>query len=301
VPYNKFSAHLRGVFGCRVHRVAVDGGFTCPNRDGTAGVGGCIYCDEAGSRAAYVAPARPIREQVRRGIERMRRRFKAQKFLVYFQPYSNTYGPVEQLRALYDEALDHPDVVGLMVGTRADCLGPGVLDLLAEYHRRTYFWLELGLQSVRPGTLEWIGRGHDPRTFLHAAREAKARGLRVCAHLILGLPTDKPADYLMAVDMLNWLAMDGLKLHCLYVTENSRLGKLFGVRPFPLPTFHEYVQWVCDILERLHPRVAIERLTSDVDASNLVGPFWLIDKRAVIEEIEAELARRGTRQGSRCQ
>jgi hypothetical protein len=297
--YNNLSAHLREVFGCRVQRVAVDGGFTCPTRDGTVGSGGCIYCDGAGSRAAYVEPQLPIREQVRRGIEQMRRRYKAEKFPVYFQPYTNTYAPVERLRALYDEALDHPDVVGLMVGTRADCVDREVLDLLEEYHRRTYLWLELGLQSASNRTLNWIGRGHDLATFEHGAREAKARGLRLCAHLIIGLPTDWRADHFAAADLLNRLGFDGLKIHCLYVSRNAPLGAVFEREPFPLMTRRQYVARVCDVLERLDPRIVIHRLTSDADRRALIAPAWCLDKRGVVADIEAELERRDSRQGSR--
>ena len=335
VRYNKLSTGLREVFGCRVQRVAVDGGFTCPNRDRTVGVGGCIYCDEAGSRAAYVEPTLPIREQVRRGIERMRRRYKAEKFLVYFQPYTNTYAPVERLRALYDEALDHPDVVGLMIGTRADCLGhrsrrgkeaecekmdnlrpetvrlltsaattpktgcQPVLQLLEEYHRRTYLWVELGLQSVNDETLRWIGRGHDLAPFERGAREAKARGLRLCAHLIVGLPTDRREDHLAAAELLNRLGFDGVKIHSLYVSRNAPLGAMFEREPFDLMTRREYVERVCDILERLDPRIVIHRLASDADARTLIAPDWCLDKRGVVADIEAELERRGTREGCR--
>jgi len=297
--YRRFSAHLRTVFGCRVQRVAVDAGMTCPNRDGTLGTGGCLYCDEAGSRAAYVAPEQPVREQVARGVERMRRRYRAAKFLVYFQPYTNTYGPVERLRALYDEALEHPDVAGLIVGTRADCLGPGVLDLLEAYHRRTYLWLELGLQSANPATLAWIGRGHGLEAFVEGARAARQRGLRVCAHLILGLPTDQPEDDRRAVELLNGLGVDGVKLHALYVTRDSRLGALYEAAPFWLLAREEYVERAADVLERLDPRVVVHRLTSDADAERLLAPRWVLEKRAVVEEIEAALERRGTRQGSR--
>jgi len=297
--YNKLSAHWREVFGCRVQRVAVDGGFTCPTRDGTVGVGGCVYCDEAGSRAAYVEPQLPVREQVRRGIEQMRRRYKAEKFLVYFQPYTNTYAPVERLRALYDEALDHPDVVGLMIGTRADCLGEDILALLEEYHRRTYLWVELGLQSASDETLKWIGRGHDLATFERGAKEARSRGLGLCAHLIVGLPTDRPDDHLAAADLLNRLGFEGVKIHSLYVSRNAPLGAIFEREPFDLMTRRQYVERVCDILERLDPRIVIHRLASDTDARTLLAPLWCLDKSAVIADIEAELERRNSRQGCR--
>jgi len=298
VRYTKLSAYLREVFGCRVQRVAVDGGFTCPNRDGTLGRGGCIYCDEAGSRASYVEPALPIREQVRLGIERMRRRYKAAKFLVYFQPYTNTYAPVERLRSLYDEALEHPDVVGLMIGTRADCIGDEVLDLLEEYHERTHLWLELGLQSASDETLRWIGRGHDVATFERRAEAAARRGLRLCAHLIVGLPTDRRDDHLAAADLLNRLGFRGVKIHCLYVSRNSPLGCRYEREPFPLMTRREYVERVCDIVERLDPRVVIHRLASDADPATLLAPRWCLDKNGVLADIEAELERRGTRQGA---
>ncbi len=299
-----------------MHRVAVDAGFTCPTRDGTLGRGGCLYCEEAGSRAAYVEPALPIREQVRHGIEHVRRRYKAEKFLVYFQPYTNTYAPAERLRALYDEALDHRDVVGLMIGTRPDYLGdagtekatrcraaaqhtPAPLDLLEEYHRRTYLWVELGLQSVNDQTLRWIRRGHDFAAFEHAAVAARARGLRLCAHVIVGLPTDRREDHLAAADALNRLGFEGVKIHCLYVSRKAPLGEVYAREPFPLMTREEYVERVCDILERLNPRIVIHRLTSDADRRTLIAPLWCLDKGGILSAIDAELARRNSRQGSR--
>lgn len=297
--YRKLSAHLREVFGCRVQRVAVDAGFTCPNRGGFAGSGGCIYCDQAGSRAAYVEPELPVREQVRRGVEHMRRRYKARKFLVYFQPYTNTYGPIDRLRALYDEALDHPDVVGLMIGTRADCADEDVLDLLLDYHRKTYLWLELGLQSTSAITRKRIDREENIHVFKFAARRAKARGLRLCAHLIVGFPTDTPTDHFNAAEMLNLLRFDGVKIHSLYISRNARLSHLYKPASFPLMTRDEYVERVCDVLERLDPRIVIHRLTSDADEQTLVAPDWVLDKRGVIADIEAELKRRDSRQGER--
>lgn len=240
----------------------------------------------------------PIREQVRSGIEKMRRRYKAQKFLVYFQPYTNTYGSVDRLRALYDEALDHPDVVGLMIGTRADCADEAVLDLLLDYHRRTYLWLELGLQSVKAKTLKWIERGETLTTFKVAATRAIARGLHVCAHLIVGLPTDTRDDHLAAADLLNQHGFEGIKIHSLYVSRHAPLGALYEREPFALMSRREYVERVCDVLERLEPRIVIHRLASDVGRESLLVPDWVLDKRGVVADIEAELARRDSRQGT---
>ena len=297
--YYRFSSYLKDEFGCRVQRVAVDAGFTCPNRDGTLGTGGCVYCDDSGSRAAYVQPQMSIREQVRAGIERLRPRYKAEKFLVYFQPCTNTYSAADRLKRVYDEALEHPDVVGMMIGTRADCVESEVLDLLEAYHKRTFVWLELGLQSASPTTLRWIRRGHDLATFEKGARAARDRGLRLCAHMIVGLPTDKASDHYQAADLLNRIGFKGVKIHSLYVSRDAPLGALYQREPFKLMTRERYVQRACDILERPGPDIVIHRLTSDADERTLLAPKWCLDKNGVLSDIEAELERRDTRQGAR--
>lgn len=300
--YNAFSRHLREVFGCRVHRVSVDAGFTCPVRDGTKGRGGCLYCDEAGSRAGYCDPELPIPEQVRQGIEVARRRFKAQKFIVYFQPYTNTYAEVEKLRQFYDEALQSDeDIIGLAIGTRPDCVPEEVLNLLAEYNQRYYLWVEYGLQSARNETLQRINRGHSVEDFIDAVERTHRRGIRVCAHVILGLPGESPEDMLASAELLNRLGVEGVKIHSLYVSRGAPIARLYEEGKITLLSQEEYIQIVCDYLERLSPEILIHRLVGEARAGDLIAPEWSRHKTRVLQLITEELRRRGTRQGSKCE
>jgi uncharacterized protein len=295
--YNAFSEELKRVFGCRVHRISVDAGFTCPNRDGTAGSDGCIYCGGEGSGAFGIVRGVSIAAQLEEGKEVMVRKYKAGKFIAYFQPYSNTYAPVERLRTLYDEALAVNDIVGLIVGTRPDCLPPATLDLLAGYARRTWFWLELGLQSPHDRTLRQINRGHDFAAFAAAVKRCRELGIRVCAHVILGLPGESRENMLATAGILNGLQIDGVKLHLLHVMRGTRLAEMYGRGEIRVMERDDYVGLVCDVLERLDSRISIQRLTGD-GGRDLVAPLWSLAKFEVLNAIDCELARRGSRQGS---
>ena len=296
--YNAFSEELKRVFGCRVHRISVDAGFSCPNRDGTAGNGGCIYCGGKGSGAHGIQSGVPVAEQIEAGKEVMTRKYKAKKFLAYFQAYSNTYAPAETLQRLYDEALAVDDVVGLIVGTRPDCLPPETIALLGEYARKTYFWLELGLQSPLDRTLKFLGRGHDFASFTEAVRACKREGIRVSAHVILGLPGESREEMLGTARILNDLGIDGVKIHLLHVMKETPLAELYARGEVPLLERDEYVGLVCDFLERLRPEISIQRLTGDGGRDHLIAPLWSLQKFEVLNAIDYELERRGSRQGS---
>ena len=297
--YQLFSEQLKNRFGTRVHKISIDAGFGCPNRNGGREGAGCLFCDPGGSGSVGIERQLGVAEQLELGKEVMTRKYKAGKFMAYFQPFSNTLAPVGRLRALYDEALAVADVVGLAVGTRPDCVPPEVLDLLGEYHQRTYFWLELGLQSSHDRTLEWLKRGHDFATFIKAYREAKARGLRVCVHVILGLPGESRADMLATADALAELQVDGVKLHLLHVLQNTPLGSLYAEGKVQLLGMDEYVALVVDVMERLHPATLIHRLTGDGPRDQLLAPLWSLKKWEVLNAIDAEFDRRGSRQGDR--
>lgn len=298
-PYRLFSAHLKELFGCRVHKISVDAGFGCPNRGGTRERPGCLFCDPGGSGAVGIDRRLEIAAQLEQGKEVMTRKYRAGKFLAYFQPFSNTFAPPPELRRLYDQALAVPDVVGLAVGTRPDCLGEETLDLLADYHRRTYVWLELGLQSRHDRTLARLRRGHDYACFLRAYQGAKARGLRVCVHIILGLPGESRDDLLATVAELARLQIDGVKLHLLHVLEGTELGELYRRGEIEVLDRDCYVGLVADVVERLPPATLIHRLTGDGPRQALLAPLWSLDKWEVLNAIDAELARRGSVQGSR--
>lgn len=296
--YNAFSDELKRVFGCRVHRISVDAGFTCPNRDGTVGTGGCIYCGGEGSGSFGIARGLSITEQLEDGKEVMVRKYKAGKFIAYFQPFSNTYAPVEKLAALYNEALAVKDIVGLIVGTRPDCLPPETLDLLAGYGQRNWFWLELGLQSPHDRTLRQINRGHDFAASKAAVERCKERGIRVCAHVILGLPGESREEMLATAGILNDLRIDGVKLHLLHVMRGTILADMYGRGEFRVMERDDYVGLVCDFLERLDPGISIQRLTGD-GGRDLVAPLWSLAKFEVLNAIDVELERRGSWQGCR--
>jgi radical SAM protein (TIGR01212 family) len=296
--YNAFSEELKRVFGCRVHRISVDAGFSCPNRDGSVGTGGCIYCGGKGSGAFGILQGVPVAGQIEAGKEVMIRKYKAKRFIAYFQAYTNTYAPPSILRALYDEALGVKDVVGLIVGTRPDCLPDEIVDLLAEYAERTYFWLELGLQSPLDRTLDLIGRGHDFAAFVRSVQICKSRGIRVCAHIILGLPGESREEMLGTADVLNDLQVDGVKIHLLHVMKDTPLEELYLRGEVGLPDRDGYVGLVCDFLERLKPGISVQRLTGDGGRDYLVAPLWSLQKFEVLNAIDYELERRGSSQGS---
>jgi radical SAM protein (TIGR01212 family) len=296
--YNAFSDELKRVFGCRVHRISVDAGFSCPNRDGTVGTAGCIYCGGKGSGAFGIAQGVPVAEQIEAGKEVMIRKYKAKRFIAYFQAYSNTYGPSQRLRALYDEALAVEDVVGLIVGTRPDCLPEDTLELISEYAKKIYFWLELGLQSPLDRTLDLIGRGHDFASFVNSMKACKKLGLRVCVHVILGLPGESRADMLATAGILNDLDADGVKIHLLHVMKETPLEEFHRRGKVGLLERDEYVGLVCDFLERLKPEMSIQRLTGDGGRDHLIAPLWSLQKFEVLNAIDHELERRDSRQGS---
>lgn len=298
--YNLFSAYQKQRYGGRVHKISVDAGFGCPNRDGGRQRPGCLFCDADGSGAVGLDRALPVAEQLRAGMELMRRKYKAQWFMAYFQPFSNTFAPVAALRQLYDAALAVPDVVGLAVGTRPDCLPEAVLDLLVDYHHRTDFWLEIGLQSVHDATLTFLRRGHDYAVFTDAWLRGQQRGLRQCVHIILGLPGEDRAAMLATADEMARLRVDGIKIHLLHVLQGTHLGALYQQGRVPVLEQAQYVELVADFIERLHPQTLIHRLTGDGPRATLLAPLWSLNKWEVLNAIDSELARRGTRQGSRC-
>jgi radical SAM protein (TIGR01212 family) len=297
--YNAFSDELKRVFGCRVQRISVDAGLTCPNRDGSLDTEGCIYCGGSGSGSHGIRRDLTVAGQIEDGKEVMRRKYKAERYIAYLQAYSNTYATVDQLRELYDVAIAVPDVVGLIIATRPDCLPDDVLDLLEEFSRRTYLWLELGMQSMHDRSLTKINRRHNHLCSVNAAQRSRARGVRVCGHVILGLPGETREEMLAMAGELNRLGVDGVKLHLLHVMQGTVLAEMYGRGEVPLLDRDGYVGLVCDFLELLDPRILIHRLTGDGGHDNLVAPLWSLKKFEVLNLIGNELARRGTRQGFR--
>ncbi len=299
LPYRDLKAYLLGRFGERVQKITLDAGLTCPNRDGRVGTGGCLYCNARGSGTGAWARGQGIAGQMAAGLEAMSRRYGAAKFIAYFQSFSNTYAPYNTLRELYEAALAFPQVAGLSIGTRPDCLEDEVLELLAGYARDRLVWLELGLQSAHDSTLKRLNRGHDVACFSAAVARAAARGLPVVAHVILGLPGEGPREMAATAAYLARLPVQGVKIHLLYVIKDSGLARLHETGQYACLSEDQYVNFGVDFIERLPPHVVIHRLTGDPHPQELVAPAWCLDKSRVLGRIREEFARRGTRQGSR--
>ena len=297
-PYYPFGKYLKERFGGKVYKVTIDAGFTCPNRDGKLGEGGCSYCNNMGFSANSRRESAPICEQMEQGMAFMRERYKAEKFIAYFQAYTNTYGPVDKLKSCYDIALEYDDFVAISIGTRPDCVAEPVLDLIASYRPTHEVWVEYGLQSIHDSTLGRVNRGHDYATFLDALERTKCRDLKVCVHVILGLPGETREDMMATARAVAGMDVDSLKIHLMHVLKDTPIEKEFAEGRFKPPEFDEYVGLVCDFLERIPPDISIQRLTADGPREILLAPKWATQKRKTIAAIEAEFARRNTHQGS---
>jgi len=299
LPFHTRNFANRSRFGCRVRRVSVDAGLGCPNRDGTVGVGGCVFCDPASFSPSRRVVRRPILEQIEEQITRMAPRYRVDKFVAYFQPATNTYGPVERLREVYREALSHPRVVALAVGTRPDCVADDVLDLLADLSRGTPVSVEFGLQTIHDRTLDWIRRGHRYDVFPDAVARSRLRGLSIGVHVILGLPGESHEQIMATAGELARLQVDSVKLHNLYAVRNTPLAEMVARREVQLAEFEQHVSCVVDFLERTPPDCVVDRLSGDAPRQYLIGPQWCANKSAVRSAVDAEFSRRGTWQGVR--
>ena len=296
-PFNSFNRVMRERFSARVYKIGLRLDFTCPNRDGKVAVGGCIYCNNASHTAPDYQPRTSVATQLEQGAAALKKRHQAEKFIAYFQSYSNTYDEVGKLAKLYDEALKFPGVVGLAIATRPDCLGDDVLDLLAEIAQRTYLWLEVGLESMSDRTLAWVNRGHTLSDFIDAVERAKQRQLRICTHLILGFPGESRAEILATPALVNRLAIDGLKLHNLHVIKNTQLEEFYKLGQVPLLSRENYIDLMIDFVERLDPAIVMHRLSGEAQRAMTVAPDWSVDKRGVHNAIVKAFAERGAWQG----
>jgi len=295
--YNDFNTYLRDLFGCRVQKITVDAGLTCPNRDGTLASGGCIYCNVRGSGTGAHAKGQSVLQQLINGKKSLARRYQAKKFIAYFQSFSNTYAPLPVLKRLYEEALSVEGIVGLSVGTRPDCVDEPVLDLLQNYAQHHLVWVEYGLQSAHDKTLALINRGHDVQCFIDAVEKTKNRGIKICAHVILGLPRETRKEMLHTAETIQKLGIDGVKLHLLYVVKGTRLESLYRRGEFKCLEQQKYVDLVCDFLERMPPGMIIQRLTGDPHPEELIAPAWSLKKAETLELIRKTLEKRDSWQG----
>ncbi|MDD2850304.1 MAG: TIGR01212 family radical SAM protein [Desulfuromonadaceae bacterium] len=294
---NSYGHYLRRRFGCRISKVNVDAGFTCPNRDGSKGTGGCIYCNNESFSPRNTVAAIPLEEQMAAGMAYHRRRLGSEKFIVYFQKYTNTYGSVGLLSDLYRRALDHPDVIGISVGTRPDSLTDDTLELLAEIARTKYVCLELGLQSMDDAILLRINRRHTLDDFLDTVNRAADRGFDICAHLIHGFQGEDPEAFLNTACLMARLPINSIKLHQLHAVEGTKLAELYCRGEFVPLAIEAYISTVADFLERLPQHIAIQRLYGSAPLDICVAPRWGLKNNQMWYAIINELIRRGTRQG----
>lgn len=291
------NTYFRNIFGCRVQKITVDAGLNCPNRDGTISEHGCIYCNSKGSGTGAHARGLSVSEQLVSGKAVLSGRYGAKKFIAYFQSFSNTYAPYEKLKKLYDEALSVEDIVGLSIGTRPDCINEPVLNLLQNYSKDYLVWMEYGLQSANDSTLMLINRGHDFECFRKAVELTKGRNIKICAHVILGLPGEDKSRMLETAKAVGDLQIDGIKIHLLYVVKGTKMEDMYLHGSFRCLEQEEYCEIVCDFLELLPEEMVIQRLTGDPHRDELVAPMWALEKAKTLSLIKNTLEKRASRQG----
>jgi len=297
--YNDFNSYLRSIYNCRVQKISIDAGLSCPNRDGLISYGGCIYCNSKGSGTGAYNKGLSIKEQIVSQQKFLKKRYKAKKFLAYFQSFTNTYADIKKLSALYDEALSVEDIVGLCIGTRPDCIDNQILDMIENYAKNYLIWLEYGLQTIHDKTLKFINRGHDRNSFINALESSKNRGIKICVHVIVGLPLETKKHMIETVKFLSNIGIDGIKIHLLYVIKNTKLEELYNNGDYICLKQEEYADIVCDFIERLPKNVVIQRLTGDPHPEELVAPLWSLKKQENLNLIKSFLEKRNTWQGKK--
>lgn len=298
-PYYDFSTFLRGYFDGKVQKISIHAGFTCPNRDGTKGIGGCTYCNNQTFNPEYCQSGKNVREQVADGVDFFSRKYPEMRYLAYFQAYTNTYGELERLKAMYEEALKVDGVVGLVIGTRPDCMPDSLLDYLAELNEQTFLMIEYGIESANDETLVRINRGHDFAAVVDAVHRTHERGILTGGHVILGLPGEDRSEMLRQASLLASLPLDMIKLHQLQLIKGTRMAREYEEHPewFHLYDVDEYIELVIDYIERIPDRVVIERFISQSPRSLLIAPDWGIKNFQFVERLRKRMKERDTWQG----
>ncbi|SFX18201.1 hypothetical protein SAMN04487866_10245 [Thermoactinomyces sp. DSM 45891] len=295
--YHTWNSHLRQVHGQKIFKVALDGGFTCPNRDGEITTGGCTFCSARGSGDFAGNRRDDLVKQFQDVKKKMHDKWPDAKYIGYFQAFSNTYAPVEELREMYETVLEQEGVVGLSIATRPDCLPDDVVEYLAELNQRTYLWVELGLQTMHEETADLINRAHDFQCFLDGVEKLRKHGIRTCVHIIHGLPGETREMMLQTVEACAKMDVQGIKIHLLHLLRNTPMMKQYEQGLIQFMSKKDYVQLVVDSLEILPPDISIHRITGDGPPDQLIGPMWSMKKWEVLNEIDAELTHRDTWQG----
>ena len=288
---------LKEKFNEKIYKVSLDGGFTCPNRDGKVSRGGCIFCSENGSGDFTATKLKSIHAQIEEQIDLVSKKYKGDKYIAYFQNFTNTYAEVSYLRKIYEEALSHEKIVGLAIATRPDCLEDDVLELLAELNKKTFLWVELGLQTLNDDVAKYFNRAYETEIYKEASEKLNRLNIKFVTHIIIGLPKEEEDDYLKTAIFAQNCGTWGIKLHLMYVVKNTPLEKLYLNGDLKVNTKEEYVEKVINILENISPEIVVHRLTGDGDRETLVAPLWSIKKIDVLNSIHKELKRRNTYQG----
>ena len=288
---------LKEKFNEKIYKVSLDGGFTCPNRDGKVSRGGCIFCSENGSGDFTATKLKSIHAQIEEQIDLVSKKYKGDKYIAYFQNFTNTYAEVSYLRKIYEEALSHEKIVGLAIATRPDCLEDDVLELLAELNKKTFLWVELGLQTVNDDVAKYFNRAYETEIYKEASEKLNKLNIKFVTHIIIGLPKEENDDYLKTAIFAQNCGTWGIKLHLMYVVKNTPLEKLYLNGDLKVNTKEEYVEKVVNVLENISSEVVVHRLTGDGDRETLVAPLWSIKKIDVLNSIHKELKRRNTYQG----
>jgi hypothetical protein len=294
--YNNIDYQLKKHFGEKVFKVSIDAGFTCPNRDGYLSREGCIFCSEKGSGEFAGDRRESITNQIDSQIEFLKKG-KDRKYIAYFQNFTNTYSDVIYLRRVYEEALRHHNIVGLAIATRSDCLGEEVLDLLSELNKKTFLWIEIGVQSTNDESAKFINRGYKFKIFEDVQKKLYNRNIKVVAHVIAGLPCEEKDEIFITIKKLNELYIWGIKIHMLYIVKNTRLYKYYTDNPFNFFTREEYIELVVDLIGYLNKNIVIHRLTGDGEAEMLIEPKWTLDKRKVLNGINSVMKKKDIWQG----
>jgi hypothetical protein len=295
--YHTWNYHLRQTFGHKVFKVALDGGFDCPNRDGTVAYGGCTFCSAAGSGDFAGNRVDDLTTQFQEIKEKMHSKWKDGKYMAYFQAYTNTHGPIEELKEKFESVLSQEGVVGISIATRPDCLPDDVVDYLAELNKRTYLWVELGLQTVHERTALLVNRAHDYQCYVEGVNKLRKHNIRICSHIINGLPLESYDMMMTTAKEVAKLDVQGIKIHLLHLLKGTPMVKQYEKGMLEFLSFENYVSLVCDQLEILPPEMIVHRITGDGPIDLMIGPMWSVNKWEVLNAIDAELKRRDSWQG----
>lgn len=295
--YRSLNNYLKEKFGCKVYKLAISGGMTCPNRDGTLSTDGCIFCSESGSGDFSEKHCNSVTEQIEKAKLRVAKKTKCDKYIAYFQDFTNTYAPIGYLKKIFTEAISHPDIAALSIATRPDCLPNEVLDLLNQLQKIKPIWVELGLQTIHPTTAKLINRQYDLPIFDRAVNELKTRGIEVIVHMIVGLPGETEEMIFKTAEYIGQTDVDGIKIHLLHVLKNTALAEMYLNGDFSLPTLEEYTQLVIGCIRRLPPKTVIHRITGDGAKKDLIAPLWSADKKTVLNYMNSEFKRQNLKQG----